>query len=286
MEVLTADAPAKINLTLDVTGRRDDGYHTLRSVFQTVTLCDRVVLSRTGDGAVRVRCDSPDVPCGEENTVRRAAEAFFAGTGIRNGGVAFSVEKRIPPEAGLGGGSADAAAALKLLNRGFAAGLGGRELCALGLAVGADVPFCLLGGTMLAEGIGERLAPLPPFPPCGIVICKPSAGSGTREAYAALDRSGAGPTDFTGPMLAALRSGGFARAAACVGNAFEKPTGGPAVRELVRLMRSAGARGACMTGSGSAVFGLFSRPERARACAAALSGRFRDVFFCGPSGPA
>lgn len=285
MSALTAEAHAKINLTLDVTGRRDDGYHTLRSVFQSVTLCDRVSLSVTGEGNTLVSCDRPEVPCGESNTVRRAAEAFFARTGIPDVGVAFSIEKRIPWQAGLGGGSADAAAAFRLLNDCFGTGLSAAELCEIGLSVGADVPFCLLGGTMLAQGVGEKLTPLPPLPPCGIVVCKPSAGTGTREAYEALDRSGAAPTDFTGPMLSALQSGGFARVAASVGNAFERTAGVPEVAEIVRRLRSAGAAGACMTGTGSAVFGLFADTQTARACAEALSNVYPDVFLCHPFHP-
>ena len=285
MTALWTEAHAKINLTLDVTGKREDGYHTIRSVLQTVTLCDRIALTVTGEGTTRLSCDRPELSCGAENTVRRAAEVFFARTGIKNGGAAFTIEKRIPWRAGLGGGSADAAAALRLLNDCFGTGLNSEALCEIGLMVGADVPFCLLGGTMLAQGAGEKLTPLPPLSPCGIVVCKPSAGTGTREAYEELDRSGAGPTDFTGPMLSALRSGEFARAAAAAGNIFERTAGVPEVREIARRMRSAGAAGACMTGTGSAVFGLFAGTQEARACAGELSARYADVFVCRPFQP-
>ena len=283
--MLSAEAHAKINLTLDVGEKRADGYHAIRSVLQGITLCDRVSL-RVGRGSgISVSCDRPEVPCGGENTVRRAAAEFFAKTGIENPGVSFALEKRIPWQAGLGGGSADAAAALRLLNEALGAGLGEAELCGLGLSAGADVPFCVVGGTALAEGIGEMLTRLPPFPACSVVVCKPAAGSGTREAYEALDRLGGGPTDFTGPMLRALQTGDFSRAAACAGNAFERAVRLPEVGDIERRMLAAGASAARMTGSGSAVFGLFGDEEKARRCSSALSEKYQDVFLCRPFDP-
>lgn len=283
--MLSAEAHAKINLTLDIVGKRADGYHTIRSVLQSITLCDRLSLRAGRDGEISVACDRPGVPDGEENTVRRAAKAFFAETGIENPGVSFALEKRIPWQAGLGGGSTDAAAALRLLNEALGAGLGEAELCRIGLSVGADVPFCLIGGTALAEGIGETLTRLPPFPACPVVVCKPAAGSCTREAFEALDRLSCGPTDFTGPMLHALKGGELIRIAACAGNAFEQAIRLPEVGDIRRRMLAAGAAAASMTGSGSAVFGLFGDEEKARRCFSALSENYRDVFLCGPCRP-
>ena len=283
--MLSAEAHAKINLTLDIAGKRADGYHAIRSVLQSVTLCDRIFVSVGQGKGISVSCDRPEVPCGDENTVRRAAQAFFATTGIENPGVSFLIEKRIPWQAGLGGGSADAAAALRLLNEALGAGLGETELRELGLSVGADVPFCVVGGTALAEGVGETLTRLAPFPSCSVVVCKPAAGSGTREAYEALDRLGAGPTDFTGPMLRALEGGEFSGAAACAGNVFERAVRLPEVGDIKRRMLSSGAAAACMTGSGSAVFGLFGDEEKARECSSALSKEYWDVFLCRPFAP-
>lgn len=285
MPDLVENAYAKINLTLDITGKRPDGYHTLRSVFQSVTLRDRVSLSEGSNGEIRVASDRPDLPCGKENTVRRAAEAFFRASGIKNQGVSFRIEKRIPWQAGLGGGSADAAAALRLLNRRFPFALSDAELFDVGLSVGADVPFCLRNGTALAEGIGEELTTLPPFPPCHFLLCKPSAGVGTKEAYRALDRNGTFSDRFTGPMLEALRRGGFAEISKCTGNVFEPLACLPEIPQIERRMLTSGAAAACMTGTGSAVFGLFEQKKQAQSCAGELSRIYTDVFLCEPYHP-
>lgn len=278
---LGLEANAKINLTLDVTGKRPDGYHTICSVFQSVTLCDRLSLSDAPDRELHVLCDRPELSCGWDNTVRRAAEAYFQAAGVR-AGVSFFLEKRIPWQAGLGGGSADAAAALRLLNRFFDDRFSDRELLKIGCSVGADVPFCLFGGTALAEGIGEKLTRLPPIPDCRIVICKPSAGIGTREAYEALDRQKRG-SKFTGPMLEALGSGGFRQVACSVGNVFEEAFSLPQSRRAKRMMLEAGAAGACMTGTGSAVFGLFERAGQAQLCLEQLAGFFSETYLCRPA---
>lgn len=285
MPDFSAPAYAKINLTLDITGRRRDGYHLLRTVMQSITLSDRISLTRTGNGQIQVVCDRREVPCGNNNTVYRAAEAFFERTGIPNCGVRFDLEKRIPWQAGLGGGSADAAEALRMLNRCFGAGIDPDGLCSIGLEVGADIPFCILRGTALAEGIGEKLTPLEPLPDCHIIICKPAAGMETREAYQAIDRSGKEQTNFTGPMLDALKAKDFVRVAARIGNVFEQAAALPENREISRRMRAAGADGACMTGSGSAVFGLFRDRTGAEACRSELAGLYPDVFLCAPFNP-
>lgn len=159
-------AYAKINLSLDITGRRADGYHTLRTVMQSISLCDTVTLLEGNAGEIEVTC-SGGAPCGKGNTVYRAAEEFFRSTG-KKGGVSFRIEKRIPAQAGLGGGSADTAAALRLLNRRFQAGLSAENLRDIGFQAGADVPFCVEGGTALAEGIGEKLTVLSPFRNAGL----------------------------------------------------------------------------------------------------------------------
>jgi 4-diphosphocytidyl-2-C-methyl-D-erythritol kinase len=279
------NAYAKINLTLDITGKRADGYHTLRSIFQSVTLCDRISLTRLSDGKVHVSSDNPALPCGEENTVYRAAKAFFAATGAVNCGVSFHLEKNIPWQAGLGGGSADAAAALHLLNRCFSTKLSVRELSEIGVTVGADVPFCLLGGTALAEGIGEKLTPLPPLPPCYIVLCKPAMGIETKKAYQAIDRHGFSMDCDTEKMIAQLRHGSLTGIAKHVGNAFEKVMSLPEVSNIKYQMLEFGADGACMTGSGSTVFGLFRQEEQAKICAEQLLNRYPNVFLCRPYHP-
>lgn len=280
MPDLAENAYAKINLTLDVTGKRPDGYHTIRSVFQSISLCDRLTLLDGADGQIRVVSDCPELSCGRDNTVCRAAEAFFRAAGIKNPGVSFTLEKRIPWQAGLGGGSADAAAALRLLNRRFSFALSDTELSEVGLSVGADVPFCLVNGTVLAEGIGEQLTPLPPLPPCCILLCKPAAGIGTKEAYLALDREATFTCRFTEPMLKALRGESLTEIAKSVGNVFDPLAFLPEIPKIKRKMLRSGAAAACMTGTGSAVFGLFEQKGQAQACAEALSLRYKDVFLC------
>jgi 4-diphosphocytidyl-2-C-methyl-D-erythritol kinase len=276
-----ANAFAKINLTLDLAGRRGDGYHLLRMVMQTVSLCDRLILEPLSVQEIRVSCGDTELDFGGGNTVARAAAAFFSAAGIR-AGASFFIEKNIPSQAGLGGGSADAAAALVLLNRAFHAGLSMDRLCEIGLSVGADVPFCLRGGTLLAEGIGEKLSELPPLPECGIVICKPQAGSNTAQAYALLDQTDGKPTYFTDKLIPFLNQKSLPGIAGTCGNAFEPIILIPEVRQIKSEMLQSGALGACMTGSGSAVYGIFSDPRKAEDCASALSRRFQDVFLCRP----
>ena len=277
-----ARAYAKINLTLDIAGRRGDGYHTMRMVMQSVSLCDTLTLLDEAED--RVVCSAEEVPCGPENTVRKAAAAFFSHCGAARG-AAFCLRKSIPQQAGLGGGSADAAAALVLLDRRFRTGLSPAELCRLSLSVGADVPFCLRGGTALAEGIGEKLSGLPPLPPCRILICKPPAGVSTREAFAAFDDSGGAAACYTDRMLAALRAGSLPEIAARLGNALEPVCALDDVPRIEAAMLKGGALGACMTGSGSAVFGLFREGDAAAVlCRDDLLKKYPQTFLCRPRG--
>lgn len=278
--LFSAKAYAKINLTLDVTGKRTDGYHLLRMVMQTVSLCDRIMLE-DAEG-LRILCDQPGLSLGENNTLFRAARAFFRAAGMEETGAAFTVQKRIPWQAGLGGGSADAAAVLVLLNRKYRTGFSKKDLCRIGLSVGADVPFCVVGGTALAEGIGERIHSLPPFPDCHIVICKPSAGNDTAKAYARLDAAGGIGTDYTGPFLSALDTGDLSCIAPRAGNAFELAVPAGESKKIKETMRSHGALGACLSGSGSAVYGIFDSEGQAAECRAAFSADFSDVFLCKP----
>lgn len=279
---LSLDAYAKINLTLDITGRRNDGYHTLNMVMQSISLADKIILSSENTGKIDIICGKEEIPCGKSNTIYRAAETFFIRAGLKTGGISFFIEKHIPSQAGLGGGSADAAAALKLLNEFYGTGFSNEELCELGQSVGADVPFCIVNGTALAQGIGEKMTPLAPLPACNVVIGKPSVGIGTREAYALADKYALGVTDFTGLMTGALKTGNLAGIASCLGNGFESIIKLKEVAEIKKAMLSSGALGASMTGSGSAVFGLFDSDEKAAACKTKLSEKYAEVFLCIP----
>lgn len=276
-------APAKINLSLDIIGRRPDGYHTLNMVMQSVSLFDVVSLERTQTDTVELFCSAKDVPAGAENTVLRAAEAFFEATRtLRGSGLLFRVEKHIPRQAGLGGGSADAAAALRLLNRMYRTGLTGEEMRKIGLLAGADVPFCVEGGTALVEGIGEIVKPIAPMAMCSIVICRPCIGIGTRDAYEAFDRKSTATAGHTAPVLCALNRGELKKLGHVLGNAFEDAGVPEEISELKAEMSRCGAVGGCMTGSGSAVFGLFERRNEAEACRKYLLRRYSEVFLCHP----
>ncbi|QEY34247.1 4-(cytidine 5'-diphospho)-2-C-methyl-D-erythritol kinase [Caproiciproducens galactitolivorans] len=276
----SAKAYAKINLALDITGKREDGYHLLRMVMQSVSLYDEVEI-RTGEAGLRVVCSHRSVPCDESNAVYKAAAAFFKHTGLEPD-VAIRIHKTIPSQAGLGGASADAAAVLRLLNTLKGTALSKETLCALGLQVGADVPFCIAGGTALAEGIGEKLTPLTPLPSCRIVICKPAVSVDTTRAYALADAAAKTGSGYCDAVLDAVRASDIRAVAASLGNEFEQVMHLAEVKHIKDAMRDLGALGACMTGSGSAVFGIFTDLQDAARCRAKLQEYYSEVFLCEP----
>lgn len=277
---ITVNAYAKINLTLDITGKRADGYHLLRMVMQSVSLCDRLTLAN-GEPGIHIQCARADVPCGKDNTVYKAADAYFAYAGLQPA-LCVTIEKNIPSQAGLGGGSADSAAVLLALNEMYHTGYSKETLCEIGLKAGADVPFCVLGGTALAEGIGEKLTALPALPPCFIVICKPPVGVDTKKAYALVDSAPSSEHFCTDVMLDALYHADLGGIAAALGNDFERVLNLAEVSRIKERMFSAGALGSCMTGSGSAVFGIFADEGKALACKERLGKEYADVFLCEP----
>ncbi len=278
---------AKINLTLDIVGRREDGFHLLDSVMQSVSLFDTVSVSLNESGAVRLACSAPGVPTDEKNTAFRAARFFLDAAGLPFG-ADIRIEKRIPSEAGLGGGSADAAAVLRALNalaeeKGEAP-LALGELLYLAMRVGADVPFCVLNGTQRCGGIGERMVPLAPLPACGIVILKPEAGVSTPEAYRAADAAPDDGKRYTPAFVRALERRSLADAARALGNRFEDALGIPECKAAREALLAAGALGAAMTGSGSAVFGIFPTQSEAEAACEALSSQWPRAFAVRPVG--
>lgn len=278
----TEPAYAKINLTLDILGKLPNGYHSLSMVMQSVSLHDDVTLRMEPENpGIRVDCGEA-APSGPDNIVWKAARAFFDSCGISAYGVSFTVTKRTPSQAGMGGGSSDAAAALRLLNRAFQTRLTARELRALGARIGADVPFCITGGTMKAEGIGERLTPAAPLPRCSILLCKPPIGVSTPQAFRQADSSPAAP-EKTPAMLRALETGRLEMVAGCLGNRFQEILHIPEIREITTGMKQLGALGACMTGSGSVVFGLFRQEEEARDAGEKIR-RMGDTWVVSPMG--
>jgi 4-diphosphocytidyl-2-C-methyl-D-erythritol kinase len=257
---------AKVNYALEVRGLRDDGYHEIASVLQSISLADELEIERTG-GGFELLFEPEGVEVGplEENTVYKAWALLWEVSGHELP-VRIRLHKKIPSGAGLGGGSADAAAVLVGMNELFALGMNYRELCDIGSRIGADVPFCLLGGTALGEGRGEELTPLPTPPDHHLVLAKPVQGAETGGIYRAYDARHARSRASVDPVIAALRSGNLPALAGALGNDLEPVTAGlvPEVAVYRRGLLQAGALGAAMTGTGTAVYGIFGIREDAR----------------------
>lgn len=271
------NAYAKINLTLDITGKRADGYHLLKTVMQTVSLCDEVTVEKADK--ITLSCSNSTVPTDEKNTAIKAAKAFFEFTGI-SGGAKIHIEKNIPSEAGMGGASADAATVLKALNELYNANLSNEDLLKIGLSVGADVPFCLVGATALCKGVGEEISPLENMPTCYIVIAQPDSGISTKAAYDAYDNGDYDDTGYTDKLLENFDS--LNGIASTLGNIFEELANNPDIDIIKMQMKSAGALGACMTGSGSVVFGIFDDKNKAEFCVKELSEDYKTVCLTKP----
>lgn len=255
MDSLVLNAKAKINLYLDVTGKRADGYHLLETVMHTVSLCDTVTLTKTDRNGIEISCSDPLIPCNEKNIAYKCAAAFFDKTGISSGGVSIDIIKRIPSQAGMGGGSADGAAVLTGLDLLFETGLSEGELISIGARIGADIPFCIKGGCGYCTGIGEIIEPLPAI--CGyVLIGKGQAGISTAEAFGKIDSLGSGIgipgiKKIFGNVLSLTDIASYCR------NIFDDVTSLEEVTDIKRIMKENGAVCSAMTGSGSAVFGLF-----------------------------
>ena len=283
-ESIELSAWAKLNLSLDVTGKRPDGYHEMKMVMCSVSLCDTIALRLTEDGAVRARCSLPYVPTDESNLACRAARLFLDRTGQAERGAELDIRKRIPVGAGMAGGSTDAAAVLRGLNALCGAPLDAQALAALGGELGSDVPYCLAGGTMLATGRGEALSPLPPLPDCAVVICKPHFPISTPMLFSRLDLKKIRCRPDTEALIQALTEGDLPRLARRMYNVFEDvlPRRCGAVGEIKTRLLSLGALGAVMTGTGSAVFGLFDDEDAARRALEDLKADWRDCFLARP----
>lgn len=265
-ETFRREAPAKINLALDILGKRPDGYHALCSIMQTVSLCDSVELAEGGEGfTLSMAGFTP--PEGQKTLEQRAAEAFFARLGRAMPPLTVRIAKRTPAYAGLGGGSADVAALLRILRDRYAPKMEDVALEAIGAEVGSDMPFCLRGGTALAEGRGEILTDLPPLPDCWIVLCKPPFPIPTPMLFARADSVAIRHRPDIPGMRKALENGDLEGVAGRLGNVFEEvlPPECGAVFAIRDALLAAGALGAGMSGSGPTVFGIFREEGLARA---------------------
>lgn len=278
----TVKGYAKINLGLDVVGRLDNGYHLLRSVMQQIDLYDTVELSRLsepapggkGDFRILLTSDSGEIPLDGSNLAYKAAKLLMEHDGLREG-VHIHILKKIPVAAGLAGGSADAAAVLTGMNELFGLGHSKEELRKLGLSLGADVPFCIMGGTALAEGIGERLTRIETIPEMYVVIAKPPIAVSTKYVYENLCLEQAAHPD-TERILEAMRQKDLTAMTALLRNVLESVSAEkyPLIGQLKEAMLEAGASGSLMSGSGPTVFGIFDSMEKA----AEAEGRLRQIY--------
>lgn len=286
MSSLTVPAYAKLNLTLDVLGKRPDGYHDLRMVMQSIALADELTVAVGPGRGITMRTDLAFLPCDGRNLAAAAAKQFLERTG-QSLAVEIDLRKRIPVCAGMGGGSSDAAAVLRALNGLTAAGLSPGELAGIGESVGSDVPYCVLGGTALAEGRGDLLTDLRPLPDCRLVICKPDFDLPTGPMFARLRFDGDRVRPDVDGMAAALERGELTEAASRVGNVFEtvlERTERQEIEFIKEILCRHGALAAAMSGSGPAVFGLFAPDAETAGAAEALRCRYAQVFEARPVG--
>lgn len=271
-------AYAKINLSLDVLRRREDGYHDIRMVMQTVGMYDRLeLIPRPGAPGITLSVNLPYIPSDEGNLAFKAARLLMEEFHVEDG-LSIQLGKFIPVAAGLGGGSSDAASVLYGVNRLFHLGLSREELMDRGSRIGADVPYCLLRGTALAEGIGEKLTPLPPLPDCSILLCKPPVNVSTREIYTRLALTETTVHPDVDGQIEAVKNGDLAGLVRSdrMKNVLESVTSSlyPVIHRIEELMLSSGALQSIMSGSGPSVFGIFDDADKAGAAADAVRAAF------------
>jgi 4-diphosphocytidyl-2-C-methyl-D-erythritol kinase len=267
MDTLIRKAYAKVNLGLDVVCRRPDGYHEVKMVMQTIGLYDELTfLKKAYDGseAIKIVTDSSEIPIDENNLVYRAA-ALVLERYRPDAGVEITLKKNIPVAAGMAGGSTDAAAVFRGLNELFDLKMPLEEMCGMGVKIGADVPYCIISGTALAEGIGEKLTTLPPPPPCHVLIAKPDISVSTKWAYENLHANELSHHPDIDGMVLAIRTQDLDGITARMENVFEAVTMKkyPVIKEIKDKMRALGAENALMSGSGPTVFGIFRDRDKA-----------------------
>lgn len=274
---------AKINLTLDVLGRMENNYHEVEMIMQTVSLYDMICVETAEEGRISLSSNLPFLPTGPDNLAYKAAEMFFAETGIR-GGANITLCKHIPVGAGLAGGSSNCAAVLRALNKLYAGELSVSKLCEMGVRLGADVPYCILGGTRLARGIGEKLSPLPRMPFCHILLVKPAFSISTKAVYEKIDSCGGFRRPDTEVVTEGLKNRNIHTIAKGMGNVLEEVSLSdyPVLSLLKEQLIELGAVAAQMSGSGPTVFGIFTDREKAENAKCRLWGKYKTVYLCNP----
>ncbi|MDE5984256.1 MAG: 4-(cytidine 5'-diphospho)-2-C-methyl-D-erythritol kinase [Eubacterium sp.] len=279
---IKVNAYAKINLMLDIVATRTDGYHDLFMIMQSIGIYDTVTVTQTDSKKITITCNADGIPLDEKNIAHKAAASFFEATGIKNEGIHIDIVKRIPHAAGMAGGSADGAGVLVALNELMEVGLTEDELCDIGVKIGADVPFCIKGGTLLAQGIGDVLNKVKPLRKCFILIAKPDVGVNTAFAYKQFDECGKVHTPDKFGMLCAMQSSDLADIASRMENVFEQFIDVPNRVDMKAVMRENGALGVCMSGSGPTIFGIFDDKQKAENAAEQLTVYAKDIAVTMP----
>ena len=277
---VTVKAYAKINLMLDILSTLPNGYHDLFMVMQSVEIFDTVTVKKTDSKNIKITCDVPSIPTGENNIAHKAATAFFDYTKKENCGIEIDIIKKIPHAAGLAGGSADAAGVITALNALFETNLSEKELIEIGSVVGSDVPFCVLGGTMLAQYTGTVLSHLPDLSEEFVIIVKPEQSVSTGAAYSAFDSAERVRHLDTHEMLSAVCSKDRDSYLKHIGNVFEQFIDVPDRVVIKGIMRENNAITSCMSGSGPSVFGIFNNAFDAQNCIAEMKERFDNAYLC------
>lgn len=280
MEV-TYKAAAKINLMLDILSRLENGYHSLFMIMQSVSLFDTVTVAKTESGGITLSSNEKRIPCNEANIAFKAATAFFNAVEITDRNISVYLEKNIPFEAGLAGGSADGAAVIKALDEIYNTNLSEKELCAIGAKVGADIPFCITGGTRAAQNIGDVLSPLPDLGECYIVLAKPEKGVSTGKAFSEFDKNGVRHLD-TCSMLYFAANGDFDGICSKTGNVFEQLIEVPQRVPIKTVMYDNNAVCACMSGSGPTCYGIFKDKADAEKAYEILKKDYNETYLCTP----
>lgn len=277
---ITLKAYAKINLMLDILSRLENGYHDLFMIMQSVSLYDEVAVEKTEGKDIIITCNIEGIPTDEKNIAHKAAKAFFTYTGIEGEGISIHLEKNIPHAAGLAGGSTDGGAVIVALDKLFGTNLKEKDIIKIGKTVGADVPFCALGGTMLAQYTGTVLSHLPDLNLPYIIIVKPDQDVSTAAAYSAFDSAErVRHLDKTG-MLHAVINGDLQSVYNKVDNVFEQFIDVSDRVIIKNIMRKHGAKCACMSGSGPSIFGIFENKESAESCLEVLRKDYKQSFIC------
>jgi len=271
MDKLELKALGKINLGLDVLGRRENGYHDVRMVMQTLYLYDNVTLQKKSAPGIEIDSNLFYLPNDEDNIAWKAAKLLIDEFDIKDG-IRIHLDKHIPVAAGMAGGSSNAAAVLYGMNQMFRLGLSQKELMERGVKLGADVPYCIMRGTVLAEGIGEKLTPLPPMPKCQILIAKPPISVSTKLVYEKLDSHEIEDHPDIDGIIDGLKAHDIEKVASSMGNVLEKVTieEYPVIEQIKNVMKEQGALNAMMSGSGPTVFGIYDSKEKARKAAAKI----------------